>query len=83
MLAANPGHRATVLVALAGTAGTRVKSRAGNETKLPPPATAFSVPAIAAAKNRRMAWLRCKSTVYQKNGAVEKGFSAPRLLDAR
>src|SRR5262249_5082875 len=36
------------------------------------PATAFSVPAIAAAKNRRMAWLRCKPTVYQKYGAPEK-----------
>src|SRR6516164_5190435 len=72
VLAARPGHRATVLVALAGTAGTRVKSRAGKDTKVPPPARAFSVPAIAAAKNRRMAWLRCKPTVYQKYGAPEK-----------
>ena len=61
-----------MLVALAGTAGTREKSRAGKDTKVPPPATAFSVPAIAAAKNRRMAWLRCKPTVYQKYGAPEK-----------
>ncbi len=51
---------------MATTAGTRVKSKAGKETKLPPPATAFSVPAIAAAKNRKMAWLKCRLTVYQK-----------------
>src|SRR6516164_7706805 len=80
VLAARPGHRATVLVALAVTAGTRVKSRAGNDTKLPPPATAFNVPAIAAAKNRRMAWLRCKPTVYQKSVATEKRLDAPPKL---
>jgi hypothetical protein len=45
---------------LACTAGIPVNSRTGKETKLPPPATAFSVPAIAAAKKRRMAWLKGK-----------------------
>jgi len=55
VLAANPGQSATVLVALASTAGTRMNNSAGKEMKLPPPAIAFSVPAIPAAKNRMMA----------------------------
>src|SRR5271165_1717352 len=59
VLAANPGQRATVLVALASTAGTPVLSNAGNVRKVPPPATAFSVPPITAARNKKMAWLRC------------------------
>lgn len=54
-LAARPGHKATVLVAFAGTAGTPRKSNAGNDIKLPPPATALRVPAMTAAKNNRMA----------------------------
>jgi hypothetical protein len=33
----------------------RVNKSAGKEMKLPPPATAFSVPAMPAAKNRKMA----------------------------
>jgi len=40
---------------LASTAGMPVNSSTGNEIKLPPPATAFNVPAIAAAKKSRMA----------------------------
>ena len=52
VLAAKPGHSATVLVALASTAGMPVANSAGNETKVPPPATAFSVPAITAAKEQ-------------------------------
>jgi len=71
VLAAKPGHKATVFVAFAGTAGTRVNNRTGKETKLPPPATAFKVPAIAAAKNRRMAWLKCKLSIYQKTDDAE------------
>ena len=67
MLAANPGHSATVLVALASTAGTPVTNSAGNEIKVPPPATAFSVPPITAAKNRKMAWLKCKREIYHGN----------------
>src|SRR5260370_33949293 len=66
VLAAKPGHSATVLVALATTAGTRVKSKAGKETKLPPPATALSVPAIAAAKNSSVASLKCKLLFIRK-----------------
>jgi hypothetical protein len=44
-----------VFVALASTAGIPVSIKAGNEIKVPPPATAFSVPAIAAAKNKKIA----------------------------
>ena len=72
MLAARPGHNATVFVALAGIAGTLVNRRAGKETKLPPPATAFKVPAIAAAKNRRIACRRCKTPIYQKFGDAQR-----------
>jgi hypothetical protein len=43
-----------------------VNSRRGKETKLPPPATALSVPAIAAAKKRRMAWVKCKLLFIRK-----------------
>ena len=35
-------------------------NNAGNEMKLPPPASAFSAPAIPAAMSRKMAWLKCK-----------------------
>jgi hypothetical protein len=31
---------------------------------VPPPATALSVPPITAAKNRKMAWLKCKREIY-------------------
>ena len=60
MLEASPGHNATVLLALAWTGGTPVNNMMGKDTKLPPPATAFSVPAITPAKKRTMACLRCK-----------------------
>jgi hypothetical protein len=49
-----------VFVAFAGTAGTPVKSRVGNETKLPPPATAFIAPPNTAAKNNRIAFGKSK-----------------------
>jgi hypothetical protein len=74
VLAANPGQSATVLVALAATAGTRRNKRAGKEMKLPPPASAFSVPATAAAKNRNMAWMKCKpSRCTRKAGRRKTG----------
>jgi hypothetical protein len=41
-------------VALANTAGIRRNNSAGKEMKLPPPANAFSAPAIAAAKSKMM-----------------------------
>ena len=44
-----PGHRATVLVALAWMGGTPMLSRAGNDRKDPPPATEFKSPAISEA----------------------------------
>src|SRR5271170_1457861 len=40
-----PGHRATVLVALAGIGRIPVPNRAGKERNDPPPAIAFSAPA--------------------------------------
>jgi hypothetical protein len=54
LLATNPGHSATVLVELAATAGTCMNNSAGKDMKLPPPANAFSVPAIPAAKSKKM-----------------------------
>lgn len=72
VLAANPGHRATVFVAFAGTGGTPLNSNTGNDTKLPPPATAFSVPAMTAPKNSRIAWLILKRTLYQKPARAAK-----------
>src|SRR5271166_3151457 len=56
MLATCPGHNATVLVAFALTGGMPTKSKAGNETKLPPPATELMAPASRAAKKRIVAW---------------------------
>src|SRR5271169_1336725 len=56
MLATCPGHNATVFVAFALTGGMPMKSKAGNETKLPPPATEFMAPANSAAKKRIVAW---------------------------
>ena len=58
-LAGCPGHSATVLVALALTGGIPTKSRAGNEIKLPPPATELMPPAMTAAKNRNPACEMC------------------------
>src|SRR5271166_3563544 len=55
MLATCPGHNATVLVAFALTGGMPIKSNAGNETKLPPPATELMAPARSAAKKRIVA----------------------------
>ena len=43
-----------MLVALAGIGGTPVNNNAGKAMKLPPPATEFSAPPSAPAKNRKM-----------------------------
>jgi hypothetical protein len=53
-LAVVPGHKATVLVAFAGMGAMPVKSSAGNDMKLPPPATELMVPPRSAAKNKKM-----------------------------
>ena len=63
-LMASPGHRATVLLALASTGGTPTKIITGKEMKLPPPATALIVPAIAPVNKRMMACLKCKPGMY-------------------
>ena len=57
-----------------------MNSKRGKETKLPPPATAFRVPAIAAAKNRRMAWVKCKllfirKTEYLRSDSLASGIT--------
>ena len=63
-LAVVPAHSASVLVALAGTAGTPVNKSAGNATKLPPPATALMAPPNAPAKNKNIALCKFKQTFY-------------------
>ena len=50
-----PGHMAAVLVAFAEMGAIRTNSNAGNERKLPPPATEFNAPAITAAEKRNPA----------------------------
>jgi len=45
----DPGHSATVLVALAATDGTPSQTSVGNEMSVPPPATALMAPAATAA----------------------------------
>ena len=80
MLAANPGQSATVFVALASTAGTPVNNSTGKDTKLPPPATAFSVPAIAAAKNSRMVWAKCKLLFIRKREHLRSDSLAAEIL---
>lgn len=55
MLAMVPGHIAAVLVAFAEIGAIRVKSSAGKEMKLPPPATELIVPATNAAEKRKHA----------------------------
>ena len=55
MLAIVPGHIAAVLVAFAEMGAIRTNSSAGNEMKLPPPATEFSAPATKAARKRNPA----------------------------
>ncbi len=55
-----PGRAATVVVALADTSGTPVKTSAGKVMNVPPPATAFSMPPKnpAASNNRNSATSR-------------------------
>src|SRR5271165_6786762 len=65
-LAVTPIHKASVLVALAATGATPVNSSAGNAMKLPPPATAFSPPPTAAAKNKKMACPTVKPDKFVK-----------------
>src|SRR6267378_3513148 len=66
-LAVVPTQRASVFVAFAGMAGTPVRSKAGKETKLPPPATALIAPPRAPAKNRKMAVCRFNSVIYHSS----------------
>ena len=47
MLAIDPGHRASVLVALAETGGTPSANSAGNVSNVPPPAIEFTAPPTA------------------------------------
>jgi hypothetical protein len=49
----DPGHSATVLVALAANGGTPSATTAGNVISVPPPATALIAPPTAAARNTR------------------------------
>jgi hypothetical protein len=58
VLAIVPGQTAAVFVAFAAIGATPLKSNAGNEMKLPPPATEFSAPATNAAQNRKTGWLK-------------------------
>jgi len=52
VLARPPGNKATVLVALAPTEGTPALISAGRDTKEPPPAKAFMLPASKPASSR-------------------------------
>lgn len=63
-LAVTPTQSARVFVAFAGMGATPVNRRAGNATKLPPPATALIAPPNAPAKNRKIAVWICKQALY-------------------
>ena len=67
-LAVVPTQSATVLVALAAMGATPLNIKAGKATKLPPPATAFSAPPRAPAKNRKIAVCRPKYKMYHGRG---------------
>jgi len=58
-----------VFVAFAAIGATPVNKRAGNATKLPPPATAFIAPPIAPATNRKMACEKLKRIFHHEPGA--------------
>src|SRR5215204_5574332 len=51
MLPNDPGHSATVLVALAEIGGTPSQTIAGNVMSVPPPAIELTAPPISAARN--------------------------------
>ena len=78
MLATCPGHRATVFVTLAFTGGMPTNSKVGNETKLPPPATALIAPASRAAKNRTVAWKRFMNETAMVTGTPSRGWTMGR-----
>src|SRR5271157_1636312 len=75
-LATMPGHSATVEVALAWMGGTRVRIRAGNDMKVPPPATEFITPASPAAPKSNMAFARVIELVGSQQSAAENRQSA-------
>src|SRR5216110_1826273 len=70
-LATAPGHNATLLVALAGMAGKPVKTRAGKQIKLPPPATELSVPPSTAAQNRISPCRKVIKKCMRKNLSIQ------------
>src|SRR5688500_9188370 len=53
MLPNEPGHNATVLVALAESGGLPSQTIAGNVRSVPPPAIEFTAPPASAARNTR------------------------------
>src|SRR5262249_59465646 len=70
-LASEPGTSATVLVALAITDGTAVKSD-GKVRRVPPPATELMAPAATAAKHKRRYVLK-ESEVTSSSPGLEFG----------
>ena len=76
-LAVVPTQSASVLVALAGTAGTPVNKSAGKATKLPPPATALIAPPSAPAKNRKIAVCKFKQIFYHDSRPRSTGERNP------
>jgi len=63
-----------VLVALAVTGATPLNISAGKAMKLPPPATAFSAPPSAPAKNRKMAVCKPKYNVVSRVGGLRETY---------
>src|SRR5205823_14492826 len=87
MLAREPGHSATVDVAFAGIGSTPVNISAGNEKKLPPPATEFSIPASVAAENNNASWDRvivsgCSEVAPSSESETARGKPGRMVLGA-
>ena len=62
--ASEPGHIASALVALATGDGRPQAIAAGNDSSVPPPATAFTAPASAVAPNRSPSRTGCTPRCY-------------------
>ena len=74
-----PTHIAQLFVALAEIGGTPAKISAGNERKLPPPATLFIAPA---AKARPQGWRFARESIDYGRALGRGAFALGDAIDA-
>src|SRR5262245_28497826 len=71
-----PGNRATALEALASIGPSPANNKAGNVTRLPPPASEFKAPPTNAARKSMVAVMKCARTAF----TLQPPSSGPRSI---